>query len=57
MRDHVKITLREKAKHKVKILGYVCSPSFFSLPAASGLSWLGWRFAHSTIPEEKWGLL
>ena len=59
MQEHVKITLCEKgetrrgerelcavkAKHKVKSLGFVCSPSFFSLPAACGLSWLGWCFA------------
>ena len=45
---------------RVKSLGFVCSPSFFSLPAASRLSWWGdfhtrSRFARSNIPEGKRG--
>ena len=45
---------------RVRSLGFVCSPSFFSLPAASRLSWWGdfhtrSRFARSNIPEGKRG--
>ena len=44
---------------RVKSLGFVCSPSFFSLPAACRLFSRDFharsRFALSTIPEEKWG--
>ena len=49
-----------RATHKFRSLGFVCSPSFFSLPAtcrlySRGVIFACSRFACSTIPEEKWG--
>ena len=46
---------------KIDSLGFVCSPSFFSLPTACRLFSRGViftrarGFSRSTIPEEKWG--
>ena len=51
-----------RATHKVKSLGFVCSPSVFSLTTPSRLSHVQW-FSHAlafrslVYPWEKWGLL
>ena len=53
---------REKNEHKFKSLGFVCSPSFFSLPAACRLFSHGVIFTRACVSlaplspaEEKWG--
>ena len=56
------ISYWERATHKFKSLGFVCSPSFFSLTAASRLSRVGWfsralSFPSLYYPWGKWGLL
>ena len=50
-----------RATHKFKSLGFVCNPSFFSLPTPRRLFLHGVIFTRArislapTIPEEKWG--
>ena len=56
------ISFWERATHKFKSLGFVCSPSFFSLTAASRLSRVGWfssalAFPSLYYPWGKWGQL
>ena len=50
----------EAGREKHKSLGFVCSPSFFSLPAASRLSRVGWFLRPCALsslyyPWGKWG--
>ena len=50
----------EAGREKHKSLGFVCSPSFFSLPAASRLSRVGWVLRPCALsslyyPWGKWG--